>query len=289
MQTIRKAVIPAAGFGTRLFPATKAVRKPFFPVPDADGYMKPAIQAIAEEAVRAGIEEIIIIVNDDDIDEFRRFFNGNISEANMKKLPPELRIHSEHILDIGRRTTFAVQKEQEGFGHAVYCAREAVGSEPFLLLLGDRINRSGETRSCAAQVLDIYEIHGKMSMGLYWIPIGDVGKRGVVKGLWLENGRLLDVRGLFEKPDPAFARRELQISGRYLAAFGLYAIDPEIFTVLEKDIAEDRRERGEFQLTTALDGLGRKKGMLGLVVNGKSEDIGTPEGYIRTILSFSEI
>ena len=157
---VRKAVIPAAGFGTRLFPATKATKKELFPVIDRDGIAKPAILLIVEEALNAGIEEVIIIVQEDDLDDFKSFFNEQISIENYNKLPRHFQDYARRLLEIGRHVTFVTQTAQEGFGHAVYCAREAIGDEPFLLMLGDHLYRSNTDRSCAQQLLDAYQQHG---------------------------------------------------------------------------------------------------------------------------------
>ena len=154
---MRKAVIPAAGFGTRLFPATKATKKELFPVIDRDGIAKPAILIIVEEALEAGIEEVIIIVQKDDLNDFQSFFNQQISIENYNKLPPHFQEYSRRILEMGQHIQFVIQQNQEGFGHAVYCAREAVGNEPFLLMLGDHIYRSNNHISCAQQMLDAYQ------------------------------------------------------------------------------------------------------------------------------------
>ena len=132
---VRKAVIPAAGFGTRLFPATKATKKELFPIIDRDGIAKPAILYIVEEALDAGLEEVIIIVQEGDLEEFQTFFKEQISIENYNKLPRYFQEYAQRILEIGRRVTFVIQSTQEGFGHAVYCARSAVGDEPFLLML----------------------------------------------------------------------------------------------------------------------------------------------------------
>jgi hypothetical protein len=118
-QKVRKAVIPAAGFGTRLFPATKATKKELFPVIDRDGIAKPAILIIVEEALEAGIEEVIIIVQKSDLDDFRSLFTEQISIENYNKLPSQFQEYSRRLLEIGRHVSFVVQTAQEGFGHAV--------------------------------------------------------------------------------------------------------------------------------------------------------------------------
>ena len=157
---VRKALIPAAGYGTRLFPATKATKKELFPVIDRDGIAKPAILLIVEEVLNAGIEEVIIIVQEDDLDDFKSFFNEQISIENYNKLPRHFQDYARRLLEIGRHVKFITQTAQEGFGHAVYCAKDVIGNEPFLLLLGDHLYRSNTDRSCAQQLIDAYHQHG---------------------------------------------------------------------------------------------------------------------------------
>jgi len=169
-QKVRKAVIPAAGFGTRLFPASKATKKELFPVVDRDGIAKPAILYIVEEALQAGIEEVIIIVQQEDLGEFHSFFNTQVSIENYNKLSRPFQEYARRILDIGKSISFVIQPNQEGFGHAVYCTREAIGDEPFLLMLGDHLYRSTGVTSCAQQLLDAYNRHGANILGLRRTP-----------------------------------------------------------------------------------------------------------------------
>jgi UTP--glucose-1-phosphate uridylyltransferase len=183
---VRKALIPAAGYGTRLFPATKATKKELFPVIDRDGVAKPAILLIVEEVLQAGIEEVIIIVQEDDLDDFKSFFSEQISIENYNKLPRHFQVYARRLLEIGRHVKFVTQTAQEGFGHAVYCAREAIGHEPFLLMLGDHLYRSNNERSCARQLLDVYHQHGVSLVGLRRTPEDQIAAFGTVAGVWLE-------------------------------------------------------------------------------------------------------
>ena len=291
-QRVRKAVIPAAGFGTRLFPATKAAKKELFPIVDRDGIAKPAILLIVEEAIDAGIEQVIIIVQEDDLDDFRKFFNQQISIENYNKLPRHFQEYSRRILDIGRRVTFVVQTTQQGFGHAVWCAKEAVGGEPFLLMLGDHIYRSDGPVSCAGQLLDEYQQHGTSIVGLRTTPESDIANFGTAAGVWLEEGKLLSVNEFAEKPTLDHARTSLRVPGladdTYLTIFGQYIISPQIFDYLDEHIANNVRERGEFQLTSALDRLRQEQGFLGLVMDGRRYDIGLPQYYLETLATFSQ-
>jgi UTP-glucose-1-phosphate uridylyltransferase/mevalonate kinase len=287
---IRKAVIPAAGFGTRLFPATKAVKKELFPVVDRDGIAKPAILLIVEEALEAGIEDVIIVVQEPDLREFRALFHEQITIENFNKLPRHFQDYAQRIHDMGRRVRFAVQPTQEGFGHAVFAAREAVGGEPFLLMLGDHIYRSTGAASCASQLLDAFRRHGTSILGLRRSPEASLASFGTVTGVWLEENRVLNVTEFAEKPTVDYARSNLRVpglpEGEYLTVFGEYVIKPEIFDILAEHIANNVRERGEFQLTSALDRLRRTDGFMGLLLDGTRYDIGQPDSYLETLRDF---
>ncbi|HJW83907.1 MAG TPA: sugar phosphate nucleotidyltransferase [Anaerolineae bacterium] len=289
---VRKALIPAAGFGTRLFPATKATKKELFPIIDRDGIAKPAILLIVEEALQAGLDEVILVVQENDLNDFRSFFNAHISIENYNKLPRHFQEYSQRLLEIGQQVTFVTQATQEGFGHAVHCARQAIGNEPFLLMLGDHLYRSTGEKSCARQLLDVYHQHGTSLVGLRRTPEDHIAAFGTVAGVWLEPNRLLSITEFAEKPTADYARSSLLISGlppgEYLTLFGQYIIKPEIFDYLDEHIANNVRERGEFQLTSALDRLRQEDGFLGLVMQGKRYDIGLPEHYLETLRTFHE-
>ena len=289
-QKVRKAVIPAAGFGTRLFPATKAAKKELFPIVDKDGIAKPAILYIVEEAIQAGIEEVIIVVQKEDLQSFQSFFCEQISIENYNKLPPHFQEYSHRLLEIGRRVTFAIQENQEGFGHAVYAAREAVGDEPFLLMLGDHIYRSNNDRHCAGQLLDAYQLHGQSVVGMRRTPEEKIGNFGTLTGVWLDDGRSLNVTAFTEKPTLDYARTNLHVPGldanEYLTIFGQYILKPKLFDYLQEHIENNVRERGEFQLTSALERMRQEDGFLGLLMDGQRFDIGLPDYYLETLQEF---
>jgi UTP-glucose-1-phosphate uridylyltransferase/mevalonate kinase len=289
---VRKAVIPAAGFGTRLFPASKATKKELFPIIDRDGIAKPAILLIVQEALDAGLEEVIIIVQEGDLEAFQSFFNTQVSIENYNKLPRHFQEYSRRILEIGRRVTFVTQTAQEGFGHAVYCAREAVGDEPFLLMLGDHLYQADGEASCTRQLLDAYQQHRASVLGVRLTTETEIGNFGTVTGVWLEDDRLLNVTEFAEKPTVDYARNNLRVNGmaegEYLTVFGQYVIKPQIFDILEEHIQNNVRERGEFQLTSALDRLRQEDGFLGLIMCGRRFDIGLPQYYLDTIQAFGK-
>jgi len=291
-QKVRKAVIPAAGFGTRLFPATKATKKELFPIVDRDGIAKPAILLIVEEVLKAGIEDVIIIVQEHDLEAFQSFFNVQVTIENYNKLPRHFQEYAKRILEIGQRVSFVIQRTQEGFGHAVYCAREAVGNEPFLLMLGDHLYRSNGGQSCAQQLVDAYSRHGISTLGLRRTPEDQIANFGTVTGVWTDDERLLSVTEFAEKPTVDYARNNLRVAGlpgnEYLTVFGQYIIKPQIFDYLEEHVTNNVRERGEFQLTSALDRLRQEDGFLGLVVEGQRYDIGLPEYYLETLKTFGQ-
>jgi len=292
-QKVRKAVIPAAGFGTRLFPATKATKKELFPIVDRDGIAKPAILLIVEEALKAGIDKVILIVQEHDLEAFQSFFNVQVTIENYNKLPRHFQEYAQRILEIGRRVSFVTQETQEGFGHAVYCARAAVDNEPFLLMLGDHLYRSDGGKSCAQQLIEAYNRHGISVLGLRRTAEDRIANFGTATGVWIEEeDRLLNVTEFAEKPTVDYARNNLRVAGlpedEYLTVFGQYIIKPQIFDCLEEHIANNVRERGEFQLTSALDRLRQEDGFLGLIMDGQRYDIGLPEYYLATLRTFSQ-
>jgi UTP-glucose-1-phosphate uridylyltransferase/mevalonate kinase len=289
---VRKALIPAAGFGTRLFPASKATKKELFPIIDRDGVAKPAILLIVEEALDAGVEEVVLIVQEQDLDAFRSFFNVQISIENFNKLPRHFQDYSKRLLDIGRRVRFVTQTAQEGFGHAVFCAREALEGEPFLLMLGDHIYRSSAEASCARQLVDAYQQSGTSVVGLRRTAENQIANFGTATGVWVDGDRLLNITEFAEKPTLEYARSNLRVpglpDGEYLTVFGQYVIKPQLFAYLEEHIQNNVRERGEFQLTSALERLRQEDGFQGLIIEGRRFDIGIPEYYLETLRTFRE-
>ncbi len=287
---VRKAIIPAAGLGTRLFPATRAMKKEFLPIIDRDGMVKPAILLIVEEALGAGIEEVVIVVQEQDLVPFRSFFDPTTAAGQYEKLSPELREYARRIQEMGRHVSFAVQKTQDGFGHAVHCARDAIGDEPFLLMLGDHLYQSENAKSCTSQLLEAYAQHGQSVLGLRRVPESEVVYYGTATGSWLAGNRLLQVSQFIEKPSLEVARDNLRVAGvpegEYLAFFGQYVVKPRLFDFLGEQIARGLREQGEFQLTSALERLRQEDGFLGLVMEGQCYDIGLPESYLRTWQAF---
>ncbi len=285
-QKVRKAVIPAAGFGTALYPASKATKRELLPVIDKRGVAKPAILTIIEEAVASGIEEICLIVQPADVRFFEELLTRPTSVQQLNRLPQEQRDYESRLLDLGRRVTLVTQDVQEGFGHAVYCAREFVGAEPCLLMLGDHVYASNTDVRCARQLMDAYEAHGSNVVALRRTPAGQVHHFGAVGGTWRDAG-LLEISEFVEKPDSDYAREHLRVSGvgedEFLTLFGHYILRPALFEILQESIEHNLRERGEFQLTSALDQLRRTEGFLGYLVDGRRFDIGDPESYLATL------
>ena len=287
---VRKAVIPAAGFGTRMFPATKAVKKEFMPIIDRDGRAKPIILAIVEEALSAGIEEVGIVVQKGDRTFFEDFFKTPPSPELFQKLFRENQNYSKYLQDLGQKVTILTQDIQEGFGHAVFCTKEWVNNEPFLLLLGDHIYASQTESSCARQLLDIYSQVQQSVIGLRVTQAEVIHHYGCAAGVWQEQDSILSVRQLYEKPNIEYARQHLRVEGiaedLFLSFFGMYVLEPKIFDYLAEHINGNFRERGEFQLTSCLDKLRQSEGIAGYVVKGRCFDTGLPEVYRQTLIDF---
>lgn len=286
---IRKAVIPAAGFGTRLFPASHAVKKELFPIVDRDGRAKPVILAIIEEALAAGVEEICLVVQPDDQPLFAEFFRPP-GQANVDKLGADSREYLDGLSEIGARVSYAFQETQDGFGHAVFCAREQVGDESFLLMLGDHLCVSNTGVSCAAQLMQVYEKAGGSVVGLKVTPGAEVHRYGCAGGSWSGDDKILAISEFVEKPSIEVARQRLVVDGvepgHFLTIFGQYILGPQIFEYLEHNIANNVRERGEFQLTSCLDRLRAEHGCAGFVVDGTRYDVGVPEAYREAVTEF---
>ena len=287
---VRKAVIPAAGFGTRLFPATKVVKKELFPIIDRDGRAKPVILSIVEEAMSAGIEEIGIVVQPSDRAIFTEFFQEPPNPELFHKLSPQNQEYSQYLQDLGSRVTILTQDVQEGYGHAVFCAREWVNNEPFLLSLGDHVYLSDTEISCASQVINLYHKVNQSVVGLTTMPGEIINKAGCVTGIWQELNSIISLTKVYEKPELEYARQHLRVEGmatdEFLCIFGLYVLTPTIFDCLEEFIRNNIRERGEFQLTTCLDRLRQVEGITGYMVQGQCFDTGLPEAYRQTMIDF---
>ena len=289
---VRKAVITAAGFGTRLYPATKVIKKELFPIVTADGIAKPILLVIVEEALKSGIEEICLIVKQGEREIFEEFLSTPESPLHHDKLPIHLQKYSAYLRDIGERVSFVEQETQEGFGHAVFAAREWVGEEPFLLMLGDHLYASDDDVPCARQLLDVYDQHQTSVVGVMRTEASLVDQFGAVGGRWIDDAkqRLLTVDQFIEKPTIEFARSNLQINdcseNEFLTLFGQYVLSSKVFELLSEVIAENQREQGEFQLTSTLDRLRQEDGFLGYETRGRRFDVGMPTAYLETLKTY---
>jgi UTP-glucose-1-phosphate uridylyltransferase/mevalonate kinase len=290
---VHKAVIPAAGFGTRLFPASKALKKELFPIIDGDGKAKPVIMAIIEEAIHSGIEEICLIVQREDQALFEDFFCCPPRPENLNKLSVESRKYLNYIMELGHRISFVVQETQDGFGHAVYCAKEWVGNEPFLLMLGDHLYASENAVPCAQQLMRVYEKTRESVVGLKVTAADEIHLYGCTAGVWKDDQSILSITEFIEKPSLEDAQAHLQVEGLeegfYLTLFGQYILKPDIFKYLEENISHNIREKGEFQLTSCLDRLRQEDGFSGYIVKGRRFDIGVPDTYRQAMMDYGNI
>ncbi len=289
---VRKAVIPAAGFGIRLFPASKAIKKELFPIIDSSGRAKPVILAIVEEAINSGIEEVAIIVQKNDQRLFEDFFYTLPFTENYNKLSKADQDYCKYLMEIGQHITLITQDIQEGFGHAVYCAREWVKDEAFLLLLGDHLYLTDNDTLCTRQLLDIHEQFNTSIVGLKIIAKEDLKRFGCVTGIWEEYNSTVTITEFKEKPDQEYAKEHLRMEkmneNQYLALFGQYILSANIFNIIEEHINSKVMENGEYQLTSCLDQLRQEEGFMGYIIKGNSFDIGIPEKYRQTILEYNK-
>lgn len=285
MSLVKKCVIPTAGYGTRLFPATKAIPKAFFPIVDVDGVAKPIIHIIINEAISSGIDEVCIITQKDQLAALKGYFsqkNIPFSGAGIDKCLAD-------IIQMGERITYVIQENAMGFGHAVYCAKDFTGKEPFLVLLGDHIYISNTQNPCSKQVINVFDKYGMSVTSVARTHESQLRFFGAVNGKRIdENTIKVDV--LKEKPNPEYARSNLRVESlapeMYLCNFGIDVLTPEIMDILDYNIKNDIRQRGEFQLRDAMETLIEKEGLYAYEVNGQRYDIGVPEEFIKTVTTF---
>lgn len=285
---IKKAIITAAGKGTRQYPGTNAVQKELFPLVDRDGITKPTIQIIVEEALQAAIDQVAIIVQPGEEKQFQTHFRG-LRETETKFFQNKqwgLR-QSELLEKMSQSITYIQQTEQHGFGHAVYCAYEWAGDDPVLLLLGDHVYLSHVDTSCAQQVVNLYDRFKKSILAVQQTHIDNLYLFGTVAGKLLDSRLgLYHLDRIVEKPSPAIARDTLVIPelspDMFLTIFGLYLLTPTIFHILADHVEKNLRDHGEIQLTTALAELFEQEGAIGYEVAGERLDMGTPLGYLHT-------
>jgi len=301
MNKVKKAVITAAGRGTRQYPASSAVQKEMFPLVDRDGLAKPIIQIIGEEAVSGGVEEICIVTQPGEEELYRQYFR-RMSEDTLKAFRGKdwAILQSERLQEFGERLHFVAQNHPEGYGHAVLQARQFVGEEPFLLLLGDHIYTTTTERPCATQVIDLYERAGLSVMSaVQMTPSSLVYLYGTLKGKPLEPEKDLEgvftVEAIVEKPTEAYAANHLRTpglpTGQFLCHFGMNVFSPLIFDAVQYHVDNEIRHRGEIQLTPAQEYMRSNllpSGQYGAcTIEGKRYDTGIPYGLMESQIALA--
>lgn len=292
--TIRKAIIPVAGFGTRLYPETRFLKKDFFPVVDKDNLVKPVILILIEECLAAGIEDICLVLGGEEEREYyKRFFETRLSDEHLAKLPEDKLHYEEQILEVGKKLHYVYQTEKKGFGDAVYRCVDFAGNEPVLLLLGDTLYKSNTNKCCALQFIEQYEKYNKAMIAIHEIPLEKVSFYGVISGKWTNSKeKALDMSNIYEKPSVAYAEEHLGVvspmaAKKYYSVFGQYILTPEVFVQLKENIENDVvNNRGEIELTTALEQVREKYGLMGIQLDGKMYDIGVPDELRNTMFNF---
>ncbi|QKS72610.1 UTP--glucose-1-phosphate uridylyltransferase GalU [Paenalkalicoccus suaedae] len=269
MKQVKKAIIPAAGLGTRFLPATKAMPKEMLPIVD-----KPTIQYIVEEAVASGIEDIIIVTGKGKRaieDHFDHAFELEQSLAEKGKVELLEKVqHSSKMVDIH----YIRQKEPKGLGHAVWCARKFIGDEPFAVLLGDDIVQADEP--CLRQLMNEYDETGASIIGVQQVPDNETHRYGIVDPD-KQTGRRYSVNQFVEKPKKGSAPSNLAIMGRYI-------LTPEIFHFLDK---QERGAGNEVQLTDAIEKLNSIQRVFAYDFAGQRYDVGEKIGFVKTTLEFA--
>ena len=293
MNRIRKAVVPIAGLGTRLFPASHAVKKELFPIVGPDGVARALFHYHLIELTAAGIEQICIIVQPGEDEMIRAYLRGPGSDylKRLEKHPALLR-EAEQMQAFSDRVTFAVQHQQEGYGHAVYQTKAFAAGEPLLLCLGDHLFRGEQVSPCLELARMAALSGGRSVSAVNRITANQLKGYGTIAGKRrADNPRLIDISLIIEKPDVATARAKLQVNelpqDTWLGWFGMHLLAPSIYDILEEMIRDDIRDNGEFQLTRAQEIQRQREGYLALEMTGAQRfDFGTPDDFVRSVQEF---
>ena len=292
--TLCKAVVPIAGLGTRLFPASHACKKEFFPVVGPDGIARPLVHHQIIDLVEAGVEQICIIVRPGEERLVTDYLRGP-GKAYVQRLEkyPELAREAERMQAALDRISFAVQADQEGYGHAVYQSRAFAGGDPVLLCLGDHLFR-GKGTSCHRRLMQAYRLCGGKSVSaVNRIRAHELKGYGTIAGRRRQGAPdLIDVSLIIEKPPLEVARDRLHVDGlgedEWLGWFGMHALAPSIYDVLGEMIERDIRQRGEFQLTYAQELQRQREGYCALEMReDRRFDFGVPQDYVRSVTEFA--
>ena len=298
VHTVRKAIIPVAGFGTRLYPATRALKKDFFPIPCPDGMVRPVILILLEELIESGIEEICLVLgSEEERQQYADFFERPLSDEHLNKLNSEAKELEKRILNIGKHLHYVYQREKRGFGHAVFQAAQFAGKEPVLLLLGDTLYRSDSNKPCVLQMVEEYEKCNSLMVSIHPVPLADVSHYGILSGVWEDKDHtVLNVTMMNEKPKASYAEEFLGVRDKngmkeYYSVFGQYILTPEVFAQLHEDIMQkeiDGDHVSEIELTSALEAVRQRCGMMGVRLQGRMYDMGNPHALIRAVQEFSQ-
>lgn len=293
--SVRKAVIPVAGLGTRHFPASHAVKKELFPVVGPDGIARALFHYHLIELVNAGIEEICIIVQPGEDKMIRDYLRGP-GEAYLKRLEkyPTLRREADQMRDFSQRISFAVQRQQEGYGHAVYQTKKFAAGQPVLLCLGDHLFR-GKRVSPYRELAQMAKVSKGLSVSaVNRIRAAELKGFGTIAGQRrAANPRLIDVSLIIEKPDVAVARQKLCVNrlpaGTWLGWFGMHLLAPSIYDILSEMIRDNIRDNGEFQLTRAQEIQRQREGYLALeMTDAVRYDFGVPDDFVHSLQAFRQ-
>ena len=290
---ITKAVITAAGRGARQYPASDTVQKAMLPLVDRDGLTKPVLQIIAEEALESGIEEICVVSAPGDEAVYRQHFRSYAENLRSAfKGVDWAEEQARRLVDLEQRLRFAVQPEPDGYGHAVWCAREFVAGQPFLLLLGDHLYISSEPRRCARQLLDLAAAEGCAVSAVQATREHLIHQYGTLTGKRLpDRPDVYAIDEIIEKPNPTLAELRLQVpglrAGHYLCFFGMHVLTPAVFDLLDDLVRRDVREAGQIQLTTALNALARREKYLALETRGARHNLGVKFGVVEAQIALA--
>lgn len=289
---VKKAIIPVAGNGSRMYPITKCIKKAFLPIIDSDGIIKPVILSLVEEVIESGIEEVCLIIDEEDKKEYDKLFKTKLSSEVASKLSPELLEYESKIQNIGRRVSYIYQKDKLGLGHAVSLCEEFAGGEPVLMVLGDQLYVSETNSRITKQFLDFYSSVNNLSVSVVEVDPEKTNKYGILCGKIDDNNDYFEVDKIVEKPEPSIAKEKYYTKykgkKKYFAVFGEYILTEEVFKALKQAIENHRTENGEYELTTVLEEVRKKYGMSAFIPKGKMYDVGNVLAYREAFIEKSK-
>ena len=284
---VKKAIIPLAGLGNRLYPLTRAFRHAFLPIHDGKT-MKPIILKIVEELDKAGIDEICLVVGKDDFEYYDNFFKLSLNKNYLDSLDEELRKQEFNILRLGEKITYVIQDEPLGFGHAIGLCKEFVAGNPVLVTVGDVYFKASDSNiSVFEEMLKYYETDESNLTFVGKVETENIKNTGIISGKYKnEDNRIIEVNKIIEKPTIEYAYKNLSIDNNCYAQYGTWILNSDVLDKLEHNIKNNITDNGKYEITDVLNKEARNNRLKAINIEGKYYDLKSIETYKEALLNF---